>query len=117
MAGKEQQERRGARLESNYARGKITAPRPEGTGYPECQKNPDIFETVEQAVGEHIDRNRDLRSPDIAYAQEIRTYLGWCHSCFMKTACLEDMIWAKYTGIAGGQFLYKGQVRKPKDDK
>lgn len=81
------------------------------TGYPECQKNLDIFETVESAVKLHISRNRDVSSPDIDGADEIRTFLDWCEKCFMKTECLTDMIRAKYTGIAGGQFLHEGVAR------
>jgi hypothetical protein len=105
------------RLESNYAHSKTgTTPlasstRPEGTDYPECQQDLATFERAETAVGKHIDRNRDLWSPDIDAADAIATHLGWCERCFMTTTCLTDMITVGYTGIAGGQFLYKGQIR------
>ncbi|WP_071289312.1 hypothetical protein [Mycolicibacterium llatzerense] len=117
VATKDQPARRSVvgRIESNYTRFKLTATRPEGTDYPQCQKNPGIFDTVETAVGKHIDRKRDLWSPDIDAAAEIRVFLGWCANCFMKTECLDDMIRADYTGIAGGEFLHKGIIQEPKD--
>lgn len=99
------------RLESNLAAPLVSATRPEGTDYPECQKNLATFETAETAVGDHIDRNRDLWSPTIAHADAIATHLSWCQRCWMAQACLTDMIAAGYTGIAGGQFLYKGKIR------
>lgn len=105
------------RIENNYSHFKLTATRPEGTDYPECQKNLDIFATVESAVDQHISRKRNLWSPDIDAAEEIRTFLGWCENCHTKTDCLTDMIRSKYTGIAGGQFLHKGVIQKRKDKK
>lgn len=105
------------RIENNYSHFKLTATRPEGNDYPECQKNLDLFDTVESAVDRHIARKRNLWSPDIEAADEIRTFLGWCETCPMKTECLTDMIRSRYTGIAGGKFLHKGVIQKPKRGK
>lgn len=105
------------RIENNYSLFKLTAKRPEGADYSECQKNFDTFLVVEAAVEKHISRKRDLWSPDIEAADEIRTFLGWCATCHMKTECLTDMIRSEHTGIAGGKFLHKGVIQEPKDKK
>ncbi|WP_071289313.1 hypothetical protein [Mycolicibacterium llatzerense] len=83
----------------------------------ECEKDPGIFGIAELAVGKHIDRKRDLWSPDIDAAAEIRAVLGWCAHCVVKANCLDEMSNAGYTGIAGGEFLHKGVIQEPEDDK
>lgn len=75
---------------------------------PLCQDNPDIFDVAERSVGEHIAQNRDLLSPNVTGADEIRAVLAWCGTCFIKTTCQKEMMAARYTGIAGGAFLSEG---------
>lgn len=98
------------RIEDTCSHFKLTTDPPEDRGYAECQKNIDIFLIVEAAVELHISRNRDLRSPDVGAADEIRTVLGWCETCHLKSECLTDMIRVKHTGIAGGKFLHEGGI-------
>ncbi|ETZ55271.1 hypothetical protein MAHJHV58_31840 [Mycobacterium avium subsp. hominissuis] len=80
----------------------------------ECQKQLPLFITAERFTTNHVDRRRNVWSPDIEGADEIRTVLGWCETCRNRDACLSDMTYFKYTGIAGGEILNKG-IPVPKE--
>lgn len=106
------------RLENNYAQfelPKLESRLPDDADYTQCQKQRALALLVERVVGEHLQRRRDLTSPDIEAADEIATYLGWCTTCTLRDTCFTDCLGNRYfTGIAGGKFLLKGKHVDPK---
>lgn len=81
---------------------------PVADGYPECQKQLDVFEVAEAAVRRGL--HEQSSSLDAEAGDVISLHLGWCQRCFMATSCLADMIDARYTGIAGGELLRQGRI-------
>jgi hypothetical protein len=81
----------------------------------ECGRHYADFVRVENLLGDHIDRCRDVWSPTVRGAEEISTALSWCKGCPILLRCYREMTEERYTGIAGGTIMHNGEpIPKPK---
>ncbi|SKH87543.1 Uncharacterised protein [Mycobacteroides abscessus subsp. massiliense] len=75
----------------------------------ECGRHYAAFVRVEDLLADHIDRCRDVWSPDVRGAQEINAALSWCKGCPILLRCYREMTELRYTGLAGGTIMHRGE--------
>ncbi|MEX3648156.1 hypothetical protein [Mycolicibacterium porcinum] len=85
-------------------------------GPTDCQINVDEFTQIEETTA-HLIKIR--LNPNASYIaidgkavpvrEPLKKVLKWCDDCPVRAACLAAMGQIKYTGIAGGQILKKGE--------
>ncbi|WP_131829370.1 hypothetical protein [Mycobacteroides abscessus] len=80
----------------------------------ECGRHYAAFVRVENLLADHIDRCRDVWSPEVRGAEEISTALSWCKGCPILLRCYREMAELRYTGLAGGTIMHNGEpIPKP----
>jgi hypothetical protein len=75
----------------------------------ECGRHYADFVRVENLLGDHIDRCRDVWSPTVRGAEEINAALSWCKGCPILLRCYREMREDRYTGLAGGTIMHNGE--------
>jgi hypothetical protein len=91
-------------------------------GPAECQIHTEEFDRAERVVELVTTAGLDASIPmmvvdgrAVDVTEPIRTVLRWCAECPFQRLCYEDMTASgRYTGIAGGEILHRGEPYKPR---
>lgn len=79
-----------------------------------CRENIPVFVEAETLLSGIIQLGKDPADVEATDAELISTVMAWCEQCPISHGCYQRMSHFKYTGLAGGQLLYRGQPYSPR---
>jgi hypothetical protein len=74
-----------------------------------CRENMKTYAHAEEVLARMIDRGRSVDALKPQEAELVNTAFGWCENCPIQRGCYRYLSETGYTGLAGGNLLYRGK--------